>query len=273
MSSSGRLIQPGEPGAKGDPGGWVTTSIAAGTDLNTITETGLYHQGDSTQATTALNYPLHLHGGTLEVMYYGNGNPTNVEQRYTPTFGGTNGLGGKVFYTRRSFNGSWAGAWNRYAYSRMDSTAGRAMYSWDEQNSREQLVYGDTGRRNIYADADWKAALEIPGSLDFNTAQLVSIRRTLYTVELFVAYDKAAAGTVTATTGFPVGFRPAQPFHVLGANSAMTLFRAYNGGGASTFSFNSTTAVPACSFQITYTTNDAWPTALPGTAVNAISNL
>lgn len=155
---------------------------------------------------------------------------------------------------------------------RFDETAGRAIYRYDPINSREQLIYGDTGHRNILADSGWIAALTSAGVVDFNAGNLVRLRRIGYECELFMALDKAASGSATMAASFPLGFRPVGPFTALGANSGFVIVRAYHGGGTTGLNWNTTAAAAAASITFRYTTTDPWPTTLPGTAIGTIPN-
>ncbi|UQS94694.1 minor tail protein [Arthrobacter phage Zeina] len=258
-------------GAKGDPGPWVETSLAETTDLNSVVTSGLYKVAFSTQNPNLLNYPTSagLNGWIIEVRSQTTN--TRVIQRAIMT----NGSGtpdGRAFYERRLNSGTWS-PWRLFASTRVDQTAGRTIYQWDDLNSREQLVWGDTGNRDISNDQAWNDALFSGTAVAKNSANLVRLRRVGSTVELYYAYDRAAGSTVSPIAGFPLGFRPANPVMALGCNSGMVLARVYHGGGASALSYNTQgTAASAASVNMVFTTTDPWPTTLPGTAINTIPN-
>jgi hypothetical protein len=91
---------------KGDPGGWVnTTVIGNAVDLNTITAAGTYYNG-SGLGTTALNYPATGYAGYLEVIT--SNASTTLLQRFT---GVSTGSGSSAYhrrvYTRTRNGGTW----------------------------------------------------------------------------------------------------------------------------------------------------------------------
>ena len=77
-------------------------TIPAGTNLNTYTETGLYHQSVDANATLALNYPVAL-SGMLETQ--SNGQGTFMYQKYH-VYGSNNAVYIRTFYS------TWS-AWNK----------------------------------------------------------------------------------------------------------------------------------------------------------------
>ena len=245
-------------GNKGDPGGWVMGTDLGTTDLNAIVTAGQYRQPGTTNATLANNYPLAGANGFLDVYVLATG---SVVQRFQPFGAQAENVQG--FYQRRLNGGSW-GPWAHYSKNRIDSTAGRALYVWDEVNAREQLVYGDTGARGI-GDIllnGWTA----------NTAAEVTVRRQGSVVTLNA---KMGANVATNDLFFtlPTGWRPrTQDQHVIsGAHSsgAYKYARArWDGNLYVDYTTTGTVYVGGA-----WNTTDAWPTTLPGSAVGTIPNL
>ena len=79
-------------------------SIAAGTDLDTITTTGLYHQNGDNNATLALHYPQ-LTAGLLEVHTNGG---SFVYQRYTGRGTTSTTVGRRVFVRAKYASEAWS---------------------------------------------------------------------------------------------------------------------------------------------------------------------
>lgn len=253
-------------GSKGEPGGIVLGTLLGTANLNSIFTPGTYRQTAGADATLLRNYPKANLSGLMNVY----GRDSNVViQQYMP-IDGTSGV--PIMYQRLSLNAtSWL-PWRVFSTVRVDQTAGRAIYQWDDLNNREQLIYGDTGQRSIVSDQGWVDAL-IVTNVAMNAGGIARVRRIGYQVELILALDKSATGSISSTVAFPVGFRPSQPFNALGSNSGMALLRAYHGGGTSGINWNSSAVALAASITINYTTTDAWPTVLPGTAIGSIPNV
>lgn len=256
-------------GDKGDPGGiTLGTDLGTTTDLNTVISSGVYRLSSTQSGLQLRNFPRDNDTGVLVVHARVADGATAIQEWYpissTTTIGSF----------RRTRQASVWGPWRFIPVQRVDQTAGRAIYKWDDVNGREQLVYGDTGQRNIVNDQAWVDAL-FPAGIIANTGGggIVRVRRLGYQVELMMAVDKAASGSISSANAFPLGFRPSQPVHALGANSSFGLVRAYHGGGTGGLNWNSTAAQTAVSICFNYSTIDAWPTTLPGTAVGSIPNL
>lgn len=131
-----------------------------------------------------------------------------------------------------------------------DETAGRVVKAWDYLNKREQLIYGDTGIRNI--------AAELTNVTSVTHVQLVR-SGNLCTV-LFHDLNPELSGNVTIFS-LPSGFRPraSQSAQALG----VARVQATNNGN---FVLIAATAGTNCIGSITYYTPDPWPTTLPGVA-------
>lgn len=222
--------------------------MAIGTDLDNIIVPGSYAvQSQADAAASALcHLPMHESGS----LYVGlaQSNASIQTQRYVTN---TKGI-----YTRRRFTGSWS-IWRHFGPSRTDQTAGRAMYQWDELNAREQLVYGDTGLRNIN---DLSAT---------RTAGNLIVARYGKTLIITVANLKISdsAGSVTFAT-LPVGFRPATDTYALDINTGTKRFYASPSGALMLLNHTDPNATYATTLNAM--SNDTWPTTLPGTAIGTI---
>jgi hypothetical protein len=240
----------GPIGPKGDPGGFVASTALAGENLDTIMAPGLYRQSTSTSATVPLNYPIGS-SGLLEVMTASGA--TDVLQRYTAMGGGPSSSG-RSWYTRRYLGGIWS-TWVMHTQMRLDNTNGRAAYIWDDVNNREQMVYGDTGWRDV-----------TPTS---GTAAWIRLRRVGNVVYVWVA--NWVNGTASDIVALPLGFQT-------GTNSIVGHFGdragapvAVNINGPSN-SIQAAQSATAMSVYLTFPTVNSWPTTLPGTAHAAIPN-
>ncbi|AOT24091.1 hypothetical protein SEA_VALLEJO_1 [Arthrobacter phage Vallejo] len=254
----------GQKGDKGDPGGWTAATDLGTMDLNTVLTAGLYRVTQGANVSTTLNYPITLNAtAVLHVMMV---SATNVIQQFefvlsTPAARG--------FWQRSTSTGgtTWT-PWRFVATQRVDSTAGRAIYTWDDTAvpGREQLVYGDTGSREISAylnTTNWAAGN-------------IKIRRVGWEVELR-AYGLDNVAGVVGSLGIlnqqlPAGFRNQHTvagFAQIGANPGQVVVA---------FSATQATIVGVvdnviCGFTAKWQTTDPWPTSLPGNADGAIPNL
>jgi len=163
-----------------------------------------------------------------------------------------------------------------------DESVGRRCFAWDTVNSRWQMIYGDTGVRDVAASST------LPGD---TTIAALKVRRIGNTVE-FVAWFTPGATLqaidrrgIRSMYALPSGFRPsmngsqydALPAGALGTGDqtrflmlgtptdGTTLYFWATGDAAST----NWTAVTHILRRI-WTTNDPWPTVLPGTAAGSI---
>jgi hypothetical protein len=247
----------GPQGPKGDPGGFTTGTSLGTADLNTITADGIYRQATTANATLAANYPL---ANTIGVLYVNQASGAlYVQQTFYPMAS----TPARSFYTRVMSNGVWQ-PWRAYGSQRVDQAAGRAMYTWDDVNQREQLFYGDTGVRRI-------ETLFINGW----TAAIASLRRTNSIVQLGLYNVSPSAQTAPTAYTLPSGFRPAGfggnicfPTRE-GSNWSVLVVNGAGDVQPSTVALNSIGAI----HLLTWSTADAWPTTLPGSASGSIPNL
>ncbi|AOZ65042.1 minor tail protein [Arthrobacter phage Oxynfrius] len=245
----------GLKGDKGDSGPWTTGTALVAEDLNTVMTPGQYRQFSAANALPERNYPF-ASSGLLEVSSAASAG--DLLQMFYPHSGAN--AAGRMIAIRRYTNSAWS-VWYLYQSSRLSEAAGRAMYAWDYNNSREQLVWGDTGRRNISAQANGT----------FTGGGKLTIRREGSMVDIYcVGWVPGSVGTVhLLASGLPTGFKP---------SNSRTWFSSQNSLPCNTvMSFDATTIsvitnsdVIGVGFSFSYSTTDPWPTVLPGSADGAI---
>lgn len=247
----------GTIGAKGDPGGFTSGTVLGISNLNDIKTAGIYRQASGVDATAARNYPSLREGILLVHEISGTG---FLVQEYIPFTQET-----RVTYRREFFNPTWS-PWRAFTSERVNQTAGRAIYQWDDVNNREQLVYGDTGERVMTADTVYTVAAW--GSF--------RLRRIGTKVTLNIqGMDMTDPGANPNILTLPDGFRPAfdvrTTFH---AETSFAQVRLFIGTlGQLSIASRQSGSVAVVNGIVTYDTNDAWPTTLPGTASGTIPNL
>lgn len=240
-------------GPKGDPGGFVLgTLIGNNTNWNSLTSDGIYRVVNPTGNT---NTPTDSMYGVLYVNQVENG--TRIVQTFYPGAGASGGA--KFFKQRLLAGGSWS-LWFSYGSQRVDQTAGRAIYSWDDLNNREQLVYGDTGRRNI--------ASLIENS---HTTSSMELRRIGMAVSLRVGGLNSTPATNSKFLTIPAGFRSSV------SSTRMTCIESTNTVTAKvvvasdgSVYLSVPTVLASESQEFLWVTDQAWPSVLPGTAIGAI---
>ncbi|WP_295837387.1 pyocin knob domain-containing protein [uncultured Microbacterium sp.] len=233
-------------------GQFLGTALTSATDLNAITTPGVYRCPSGAFATSANNYPAAGVAGVLTVTQWGG--VGQVVQRYTPypSTGTPNIIVGEWI---RAYRGSAFSAWRFMASQRIDQTAGRAIYTLDDVNGREQLIYGDTGSRNVTAllSAEWTGS--------------AYLRRVGQTVSVNVnAGSSAAVPANTTILTLPSGFRPDGTINKIIAGGNVQHGVVTDGNGIT----RADTALTALRWYFSFTTSDPWPTSLPGTAAGSI---
>lgn len=173
------------------------------------------------------------------------GAPTTVTQRITNVGGGDV----KGFYYHRVQAGASNG-WKFVPAQRIDNTAGRAIYTWDETQNREQLIYGDTGIRDVASlvENGWavmgRLLLSRTGAIVTLIGDLIATDATDNTFLTLPNGFRFAGGSYSAANG--LGGTTLTYFH------AGALQSAYRGNRTG--------------LSLTWRTTDPWPTTLPGTA-------
>lgn len=259
----------GPTGPQGPAGGFANFASMGNVNLDTMVTNGIYKQTNGAYVTAGNNYPCTGGIGTLTVENAFD-DTSRLEQTFHRITSDMNQTS-RIFWKRTKYDTSGWSAWRSFPSKRIDQTAGRAIYMWDELNFRDQLIWGDTGLRDISADSGWISALTGTGVTLANN--LIKVRRVGSVVDLSWVVDKPASGNVTCSTAFPTGFRPAGIWNAIGINSSIGLIRAYSAGGANSMIYQSNAAGMNTTHNIVYTTTDAWPTTLPGTASGSIPNL
>jgi hypothetical protein len=261
-AAPGTVGPQGPTGLKGDPGGFTTGTALSTNALNSIITPGIYVQSNGANVLTSANYPLTYNApGILKV--YQNGSTGIQEWEFSYAT-----VGSRVVY-RRNWNGSGAN-WNSWVIhnsSRIDQTAGRVIYQWDEINMREQLIYGDSGWRDL-------ATVQLNGW----TTTWCRLRRVGTEVTLVFFGMNSSVATADPFYILPVGFRAATGGYHQGywfTDTTTNLgFLRLTGSGSLELSRRPATPWAAnlqCVFK--WTTDDTWPTTLPGVASGSIPNL
>ena len=236
-------------GDKGDPGGFVSSTILGSVSLDTVTTAGLYFNPIANAAAAPSGI-----AGHLEVIFGANW----ILQRYTNYDNPRS-----MWVRRRDSAGNWQ-AWRTWHSSRWDTTTGRVLYEWDNVNNREQIVYGDTGARSI-------GDLLVNGWV--TTATNVVLQRTGNIVTLNGQFNSTAATSAVLYT-LPTGFRPktpnAVPINAQVAGSTLKwAFARWDGQLQCDIATTSNNLLLGGSWSST----DAWPTTLPGAANGTIPNI
>ncbi|WP_345473764.1 SGNH/GDSL hydrolase family protein [Glutamicibacter ectropisis] len=139
-------------------------------------------------------------------------------------------------------------------------TAGRTVSVWDYLNNREQLIYGDTGVRDVSS--------LVPAGI---TVTNLRISRTGRTVNVSAqAVTSSTAGHMTILD-LPLGFRPDDGSQRAGvATSRSSNIVRPISPFTSLLRILDMPAGTLMEFGCSYTTADPWPTTLPGSAVGTI---
>lgn len=217
-------------------------------NLNSIIAPGVYRQANSAPATVENNYPKVGARGVLIVTQNEGGAPI---QRYVIRAGGaatTPDLSTRGEYIRAAYGGTWT-PWRFIPTQRIDTTAGLAVYTWDDVNNRELLIYGDTGKRRVehLFENGW-------------TASLATVRRIGNVVE-FAAYGlRGQEATGNGLFVLPTGFRD----NATNAADLIVLREPLVTVNYTTGRISSTARGGSYAFRISLLTVDPWPTILPG---------
>lgn len=140
----------------------------------------------------------------------------------------------------------------------VSNAVGRTLRAWDGDNDRGQLVYGDTGWRDVSASIvnSW-------------TTTGLLLRRVGNTVYCAAGSISGTAATANKFLGLPAGFTWDKfTAIVVAGDGGTTTFAAINIDNTSSLSTASRAA--SLYFMLSWPTDDAWPTVLPGTATGSI---
>ena len=159
-----------------------------------------------------------------------------------------------------------------------DETVGRREFAWDYNNNRWQMVYGDTGWRDVTSlvGSEWKTA-------GASTVSMV-LRRIGYTV--YVEFSVALVDPNTKPTGNLAVLGAPYAGPVGGQIDYSDMFALYDTSGIATpvwireqagtlfplggGRFPATPASGVFRGRLSWSTTDLWPTVLPGTMLNGV---
>jgi hypothetical protein len=252
-------------GAKGEPGGIIQGTEIGTNNLNTILVPGMYRTALGSNVTALNNYPSGIIGVSVivTVTQGNNGAGGQLVQTVEPAAGIR--LGQVMWKRGTSDNGTTWSTWRAFTSTRVDQAAGRAIYQWDDVNNRDQLMYGDTGVRRV--ETDFKNGW---------TCAIASLRRVNNVISFGLYTVNPTSQTNIAAYTLPAGFKPAS----YGGNVAFPI--RYSGAtNTDWMQITSAGDVQPPTGAIsgngyicvsTWTTTDAWPTTLPGTAQGSIPN-
>ena len=168
-------------------------------------------------------------------------------------------LGGKGSFTVLSTGAAWIVIQGSYT----DESVGRRIFTWDQVNGRWQMTYGDTGWRDVTANLinSWTTG---PGGW-------VRIRRIDNTVHLssFYVVGSGASSNVMMLqiAGFMSNLGNVTRIPIVDN----TVVRVMTVAPGASFIFAEYASVFNMSLNgVSWITNDAWPSSLPGTAVGSI---
>lgn len=248
----------GIQGLKGDPGGWVVTALGT-EDLNLITTDGIYRQGNANNATALANYPQY---SAMGVLYVTRANGSGYLQQEYRTVASPND--GSI-YIRTYANGAWS-PWKGHFPTRVSNSAGRAIYQYNETTGGEQLIYGDTGWRDLTGVL-----------LNGWTATWCKLRRVGSTVTMVFVSLNSSVATADPAYVLPVGFRPNtggyhQGYFFTDTTIASGFVRITGGGSMELTRRPATPYSANLQSVVQWTVDDPWPTTLPGTASGTIPN-
>lgn len=259
-------------GNKGDPGGITLGTDLSTANLNEINTAGVYRLPTTQTGLLLRNFPRDTDTGVLVVHNRTPDLATSTQTWHSFT-NGTATIGTFM----RTRNGSVWGPWRFTPVQRVDQTAGRAIYTWDDLNNREQLVYGDTG---------WRTVTPTPNAtITSGTVRYRRVGNQVYLrfVDLLLSSGANGFGELIPAADVPVGFRPAST-----ERSMQNVGQSNNATYPQTISIYSAIAWlyqtigitpsltrPASPLQgtVSWVTDEAWPTTLPGTAFGTIPNL
>lgn len=143
----------------------------------------------------------------------------------------------------------------------VDQTAGRVIKVWDYLNNREQLIYGDTGARNI---TSLFTGLVGGSVIIRRTAQFVEVDFQAVTLP-----NGSSIGFVDLGTAIPTGFRPPRfkdfnsPARTGTESSTIGSARFDANGKVYIYRYTDGEVIRV---SAVWMTNEPWPTSLPGVA-------
>lgn len=241
------------------------TTPAAGTSLDALTTPGMYRI--TYGATVAQGAPFESFYGTLMVVPRAGGAVTQIAYKHNALSADSS-----QNWQRTQTGGGW-GAW--FAYSAVlweaDGTRGRTLKMWDPINGRWNLIYGDTGTRDVTALVTW------PSGVSITSGSRVLMRRVLWDVTVWIEEGLEASGPVAsaAMVMLPSGFVPnaqgdTSPIYMRNNLSQVGMVQTLITGQMSIAFSGATGAGANTRFRHTFKTANAWPSTLPGSAFGTI---
>lgn len=242
------------------PGGLTNAHNLGTMNLNGVTTPGVYMQNVGGRVTAESNYPVLGHAGSLVVLQWGAGATGEVIQEYK-TYSNQAGTSTFGNFTRTKRGENWS-PWKHTPTQRVDQTAGRVIYTWDDIQNRDQIVYGDTG---------WRA---VTSELKNGFTGTLQVRRVNDRVSLRGTLNRPPGVSFNDLTfwDIPYAFRSDNTtwvyYPVRGAATGDTMWM-YRKDIEMAFQGVPTAANTdgnQVRFDITWSTNRTWPTELPGAA-------
>lgn len=171
---------------------------------------------------------------------------------------------------RRRLGTTWT-PWYFISTQRTEKTAGIATYAFDEVSNRDQLIYGDTGWRDI--------TLSTTMLNGWTVGTIFARRKNCWDVEVLVENLQGAAATSGTAFVLPVGFgrniaRLSRQTLTTASGGAVASYRVdVQGTGGTVVPAPFGAGTPALYGALKFSTVEAWPTTLPGTASASIPNV
>ncbi|ASM62300.1 hypothetical protein SEA_NIGHTMARE_24 [Arthrobacter phage Nightmare] len=235
-------------GPKGDPGGLVNPAmISTGYDWNNLIVSGSYYAAGAEMAGMP-NSPPSMAIGTNVIVQARN---ASVVTQWAYTVSNAHS---QMQFMRSLVSGTW-GPWKVFRNTNIDNSVGRTLSIWDETGNRSQLIYGDTGERDVRTE------------LGNGTFAALKLRRVNHVVEL-TAVGWVATGTNASMllSAIPLGFRNNS---TRGASAVQntTLLAANVPANTGNPLIYGATVGATVNFTAMWQTIDPWPATLPGTAI------
>lgn len=270
------------------------TEIGTTTNLNDVTTPGTYNVTALATGTLAKNYPHNNFAGMIEVSY--NPTPARTMQRATFYRSDTKDFG---VYVRSATSGNW-GAWTPAAtmtgsgapppgsgvvgseYYDFDATNGASV--WRRASSGWVIESGDTGWRNVASLADsatFDFATTVPGGSYLRWRRIGSVVHLAVRVPLAESAVGTPLGTrrnglingslfslgTTTNSYISQGYVDISSIAMCSLTNSSTATRLDVQPISATGNVSSSPTSRVIGGTVSWVTNDAWPTTLPGTPV------
>lgn len=251
----------GDTGTKGDPGGFVLgTALDNAVDtgvgrfnLNDVLTSGIYRMTATNDNLLARNYPRNYDTGILEVFERVPG------QTVIQVWHSLN-INGRIKFERCYVNG-WQ-PWYAYSSQKVNQTVGRTISTWNDANLQDQMIYGDTGERDIAV------------SHGNGTFAALKLRRVGSLVELTAVGWQYVAGNMLAVS-LPAGYRNnnTKQATALRMDTLAVLGVNIPANSGNPLVYGSPPAGTLINFSASWLTIDNWPSSLLGSASGTIPYL